>query len=121
MSDIKLGDKVSWTKIGGSGRTVSMSLREGVVVEIVGIFARVKTSSNRIAMVEVDRLRLQGQKSQITEFVESMRNGETKDLETPWTSNVCPHCGKVCEGVSMSYGHSKDCRWIKAFYAGELK
>ena len=75
MSEIKVGDKVSWTHTSSSGRSISMSLREGVVVEIGPKFAKVKTSSKRIVELALSSLRVRGQKSEITEFVENMREG----------------------------------------------
>jgi len=51
---------------------MSMTLREGVVQAIVGDVAVVKKRNGQREIVAVQRLRVQGEKSQITEFVEAM-------------------------------------------------
>lgn len=72
---IQVGDKVSWTHVSMSGRALSMSLREGTVIEINDDIATVKpvARSSRATQVDVRLLRLEGQKSQITEFIEAVR------------------------------------------------
>lgn len=67
------GDKVQWTHVSQRGCTVSMVLREGTLEAIDGALAIVRTASNRQVQVAVARLRLTGQRSQIDEFVEGMR------------------------------------------------
>lgn len=72
---IKIGDKVSWTHVSGSGSTVSMKLREGTVtaIDVHGI-ATVKPSSKaKSVQVAISRLRTPRQKSQITEFIEAVK------------------------------------------------
>lgn len=76
MSNIAVGDHVSWTHVGGSGSTMNMSLREGTVVSIGDDgLAMVKPLSKKAKLVQVHvrRLRLHGQKSQITEFIEAVK------------------------------------------------
>ena len=76
MSSITVGDKVSWTQVGGGGLIIDMRLREGTVTAIdeQGI-ATVKppAKKSKSVRVAVSRLRLPGQKSQITEFIEAVK------------------------------------------------
>lgn len=69
---MNVGDKATWTHVSGSGKTMTMSLREGVVESIDenGV-ATMKKKKGR-ELVAVARLRAAGQKSQITEFVEAV-------------------------------------------------
>lgn len=73
---IQVGDRVTWTQVGGSRNTISMNQREGTVTAIddKGI-ATVKPPSKyaKSVRVAVARLRLPGQKSQITEFIEAVK------------------------------------------------
>ena len=72
---IQIGDKVSWTHVSTSSRTISMKLREGTVIKINNGIATVKpvARNSRATQVDIRRLRLEGQKSQIMEFVEAVR------------------------------------------------
>ena len=70
---MRVGDKVTWTHCTSRGRTLSMRLREGVVEELDESKAIIRKSSGRRESVAIARLRLPGQKSQITEFVEIIR------------------------------------------------
>lgn len=70
---MNIGDKVSWTHVSQRGRTMSMTLREGVIEQINGAVATVRTPSKRQVIVDIRRLRLEGQESQISEFVGAMR------------------------------------------------
>jgi hypothetical protein len=72
MSEIKVGDQVSWTHVGGGSKTITMSLREGMVESIAGAVATVKKKSGRRERIMLVCLRTKGQKSQITEFVEAV-------------------------------------------------
>lgn len=67
------GDKVEWTHISQRGRTISMVLREGTIEAIDGGLAIVRTGKNRQVQVALARLRLDGQPSQIDEFVGAIR------------------------------------------------
>jgi hypothetical protein len=73
MEDIKVGTKVSWTHVSKRGRVVSMSLREGAVTALMGGVAQVQKPSGKTEEIAVRRLRVEGQPSQIGEFVEGMR------------------------------------------------
>ncbi len=53
---------------------MSMRLREGTIVSIDGTTATVRTSGKRTTDVDIRRLRLDGQESQIGEFVGAMRD-----------------------------------------------
>lgn len=68
------GDKVQWTHVSQRGRSVSMTLREGTLESIEGELAIVRTSANRQVQVAVKRLRAIGQRNQIDEFVEGIRD-----------------------------------------------
>lgn len=70
---MKPGDRVQWTHVSQRGRTMSMSLREGVLESIDGELAIVRTSKNRQVQVALARLRPVNQLSQIDEFVGALR------------------------------------------------
>jgi plastocyanin len=72
-SQINVGDTVSWTKTSSSGRTFSMVSKNGTVTALDGLIATVKTSKHaKPVQVHLSRLRLAGQKSELTEFVEAV-------------------------------------------------
>ena len=52
-----------------------MKLREGIIEEVSGDVAIVRKTGGRREAVAVSRLRLPGQKSQISEFVEAVFAG----------------------------------------------
>lgn len=71
----KVGDRCQWTKIGGSGRTLTMVRRDGEVVAISedGKTATVKPDGAKINVtLAIARLRRNDQRSQVTEFVDAM-------------------------------------------------
>jgi len=68
---IEVGMSVHWTAVGKGRRTLSMTRKEGTVTALDGQVAKVKTRSGRVIEVDVIRLRLMDQPSQITEFVEA--------------------------------------------------
>jgi len=74
MSDFKVGDEVQWTHAVAKGRSVSMNLREGRIVEFSenGLSAKVKLRSGRHSWLRVDQLQSRGAKSHIASFVEAM-------------------------------------------------
>lgn len=69
---MEIGDRVTWTHCSTRGRTCNMRLREGVVEELDGDMAIIRRPNGRRESVKVVRLRLLGQRSQITEFVEAI-------------------------------------------------
>lgn len=71
---IQEGQQVTWTKFSRRGRNVSMSLREGIVQALVGDQAVIKKASGKRETVAIKRLRTKEQASQITEFIEAMRD-----------------------------------------------
>jgi len=73
MSKIEIGSNVQWTHIAGGVNQFSLSLREGKVIEINGKEAVVEKRSGCKESVVLARLRLPGEKSQITEFIEAVR------------------------------------------------
>lgn len=70
---MKPGDKVQWTHVSQRGRELSMTRREGIIETIDGEHAIVRSASNRRTRVALARLRLDGQRGQIDEFVEAVR------------------------------------------------
>jgi len=70
------GDKVSWTHVGHSGRTISMTLKYGTVVNVMCDTALVKISSGKLVEIPLNKLRKPEQKSEITEFIERARAGD---------------------------------------------
>lgn len=69
---IQAGDKVHWTKVGKSKKTLSMQRMDGVVESVDVETAVVKLKSGRTKEVPVAQLRLPEEKSQITDFVEAV-------------------------------------------------
>ncbi len=67
------GDKVSWTKVSQRGRSLSMTLQEGTLETIMGDIACVRLKNGSQERVAVKLLRVEGQQSQIGEFVEALR------------------------------------------------
>jgi len=70
---MKVGDHVHWTHIGGSRNTISMARRWGTIIEIKGSLAKVEKASGKTEIVRTASLRAMDEVSQITEFVEIMR------------------------------------------------
>lgn len=70
---MEIGTLVSWTHVSQRGRTVSMSLRAGVIDAINGDVATVRKRSGKTEQVHIRRLRVEGQPSQLGEFVEAIR------------------------------------------------
>jgi hypothetical protein len=70
---MEIGTKVSWTHVSQRSRTMSMTLREGVIEAVNGSVATIRKPSGRTELVNVRRLRVEGQPSQIGEFVEAVR------------------------------------------------
>jgi hypothetical protein len=70
---VNIGDQVHWTHVSTRGRTLSMTRREGTITAIDGPMATVRTSGKRQVQIAVARLRLDGERSQIDEFVEGVR------------------------------------------------
>lgn len=70
---MEIGTKVSWTHVSQRGRTMSMSLREGIIIALMGDVARVQKRSGKTEEIHTRRLRVEGQPSQIGEFVEAVR------------------------------------------------
>lgn len=70
---MNIGDNVSWTHISTRGKSLSMRLRRGILINITGTKATVRLFNGKLETVAVNRLRLPGQPSQITELVEAIR------------------------------------------------
>lgn len=75
---MKPGDKVTWTRTRLSGRSLSMQVKEGTVQSIgFDNIAMVKVG-RRVWPVHTSRLRPAGEKTQLTEFVEAVRENARK-------------------------------------------
>ncbi len=81
MPDLQIGEIVSWTHVAGSGRTISMRVRQGVVEAINGETATVrmlydqgrgKFKKGRQVTVPLAALTRQGEKTNLTKFVEAV-------------------------------------------------
>ena len=70
------GDKVSWTHVSRRGRTISMTLKNGTVVNVMCETTLVKISSGRLVEIPTSKLRRMDEKSDITKFIEALK--ETK-------------------------------------------
>jgi hypothetical protein len=71
MTDFAVDDQVSWTHVDGSGKTITMKLREGRILSIADGCAVVQKKKG-VERVSLGILRKPGQQSQITEFVEAI-------------------------------------------------
>ena len=69
---IEIGSAVHWTAVATGRGVLSMQKKQGTVTAIEGKWAKVKTRRGRVVTVAIGRLRLAGQTSQITEFVEAV-------------------------------------------------
>lgn len=69
------GDKVSWTQVSHRGRTISMKLKHGTVVNVMCETALVKISSGRLIEISLSKLRRPDEKSDITKFIERQKEG----------------------------------------------
>lgn len=70
----KPGDKVHWTHVSQKGRQISMTRREGTIESIDGALAIVRGErKNWQYQVALARLRLDGQRGQIDDFVDAVR------------------------------------------------
>lgn len=78
MDEIKLGEGITWTHVSKRGKSLSVSLRCGIVEAIDGDMVTVIRPSGNRETVELKRLRRPGQKSQITEFVETLMEANRK-------------------------------------------
>ncbi len=68
-----VGDKVSWTKISKSGKSISMRRMDGKIIGIAGNMAIVQYGrNNRTLNIDVSELRKGEQKSALSEFVEEV-------------------------------------------------
>lgn len=70
---LKVGDRVHWTDIKHRGKEITMSRREGAIAQLLPTRAIVKLWSGREVRVIYTRLRAIDAPSQITEFVEAVR------------------------------------------------
>lgn len=70
---VKYGDRVTWTKTSGRGRTISMKSYSGTVLEVRDFVALIQVDGQKkTASMPLHDLRLAGQKSQLTELVEAV-------------------------------------------------
>lgn len=78
MTNLKEGDKVQWTHCGSSGRTFSMSLRQGTLVGVEGSVGIVQLKSKKLVRVSLSQLQLDGARSALDVVVESIREAGKK-------------------------------------------
>lgn len=81
-----IGDKVQWTHVSSRGRTTSMTTREGEIIAIDGEIVTVRKSTGRQEKLYRRGLRLVGQRSQLTDFVETVFEANRRasaDLKQP--------------------------------------
>jgi len=76
---MEIGDKVSWTHVSTRGRSMLMSLREGIITAMESKATWIKKKGGKSEVVSLARLRLPEHKSQITEFVEGLHDYCTAD------------------------------------------
>lgn len=82
MCEFKVGDKVHWTSKRPSGRTITYTTMHGTIFSIEdpkpGVVI-VKYRNGHKARVHTSRLRLEGERSELTDMVEEMgkQNKET--------------------------------------------
>jgi hypothetical protein len=73
MSDLQLGERVTWTHVSKRGRSVTMSLKQGVVLAVAGGLATVKSErGTRYYTIPLANLRRVGEKSTLTEFCDEV-------------------------------------------------
>ena len=73
MSKFNVGDEVSWSQVSRRGKEVSIRLREGVISSINDNVAKVKPPGKaKSVSVQLPNLRLAGEKSELSEFVETV-------------------------------------------------
>ena len=73
---MNIGDRVQWTHCSIRGRSMSMTLREGTVVNLskpTGKNALVKMRNGHKKWMACSQLQRYGEKSELTSFVEAMR------------------------------------------------
>ena len=70
---MKSGDKVHWTHVSQRGRQITMTRKEGTIEAIDGALAIVRSATNYRYQVAVARLRIEGQRGQIDDFVDTVR------------------------------------------------
>lgn len=70
---IVVGSKVTWTHTSKRGNTISMSTKTGVVDSITDNVATIITGrNNRHVLVPLHELRMAGERTTLTEFVETV-------------------------------------------------
>jgi len=72
-----VGDKVQWTHAMRRSQEVILERRDGVILELDDKKAKVRRLGKRRAIwIAVKRLRRPDEESQVTEFVEAMRQSQ---------------------------------------------
>lgn len=69
---MKPGDKVTWTKITGRGKTINMRLKYGTIESINGEVATVKTKGKSRLEIPLSDLRPENEPGTLTEFVKAL-------------------------------------------------
>jgi hypothetical protein len=66
-------DEVTWTHVSCCGNSVTMSLKKGVVLEVSGKLATVRTKGGKyMRVVPIANLRHVGERSTLTEFCDEV-------------------------------------------------
>ena len=69
---IKVGTPVHWTTFSKGKGAFSLSRKDGTVTTVEGEVAKVRTRGGRTMRIGISRLRLAGEPSQVTEFIEAV-------------------------------------------------
>lgn len=69
---MNIGDHVTWTRTKRNSSGFSMTTKEGQITGFNEPFANIKFRNGRKTMVNISRLRLKGEQSELTESVLSM-------------------------------------------------
>lgn len=77
---LAIGSAVQWTHISQRGRSISMRLRDGILIALDGDTARVRLPSDKEIALKAARLRPTNHPTQIDEFVAIVR-------EASWPNN----------------------------------
>jgi hypothetical protein len=70
-TQFEVGQKVTFTQVKQIGRRIKFSSREGVIQNLHPTWAAIKQKSGNLRAVDLDDLRLVGEKSALTEAVQS--------------------------------------------------
>lgn len=75
---MSVGDKVSFVVIRRPGRSISCTVKEGVLVKHGEEYSEVKTKNGDVIVVRSNTIRIQGQKNALTEALSSTKTTEER-------------------------------------------